>query len=72
MALAVAAMWISNLIISWTFPILNNSSALNQVFHHGFAYWIYGLLGILAAGFIRKYLPETMGRSLEEIERHWK
>jgi SP family xylose:H+ symportor-like MFS transporter len=72
MALAVAAMWISNLIISWTFPILNNSSALNQVFHHGFAYWIYGLMGMLAAGFIRKFLPETKGRSLEEIEHHWK
>ncbi len=72
MAMAVAAMWISNLIISWTFPILHNSSSLNQVFHHGFAYWIYGIMGILAALFIRKYLPETKGRSLEEIEHHWK
>lgn len=72
MALAVAAMWISNLIISLTFPILNNSSALNQVFHHGFAYWIYGAMGILAALFVRKYVPETKGRSLEEIENQWK
>jgi SP family xylose:H+ symportor-like MFS transporter len=72
MALAVAAMWISNLIISWTFPILNNASALNQLFHHGFAYWIYGIMGILAALFIRQYVPETKGRSLEEIEHHWK
>jgi SP family xylose:H+ symportor-like MFS transporter len=72
MALAVAAMWISNLIISLTFPILNNSTALNQVFHHGFAYWIYGGMGILAALFVRKYVPETKGRSLEEIESHWK
>jgi SP family xylose:H+ symportor-like MFS transporter len=71
MALAVAAMWISNLIISLTFPILNNSSALNQVFHHGFSYWIYGIMGILAALFVRKYVPETKGRSLEEIEHHW-
>ena len=72
MALAVAAMWISNLIISLSFPILNNSSALNKVFHHGFAYWIYGIMGILAALFVRKYVPETKGRSLEEIEHHWK
>jgi SP family xylose:H+ symportor-like MFS transporter len=72
LALAVAAMWISNLVISWTFPILNNSTALNQIFHHGFAYWIYGIMGILAALFIRKFVPETRGRSLEEIEHHWK
>jgi len=72
MALAVAAMWVSNLIISLSFPILNNSSALNQVFHHGFAYWIYGIMGILAALFVRKYVPETKGRSLEDIEQYWK
>jgi SP family xylose:H+ symportor-like MFS transporter len=71
MALAVAAMWISNLIISWTFPILNNSSALNRVFHHGFAYWIYGIMGILAALFVRRFVPETKGRSLEEIAQRW-
>ena len=72
MALAVAAMWISNLIISLTFPVLNNSSVLNRLFHHGFAYWIYGAMGILAALFIRKYVPETKGRSLEALEQHWK
>ena len=72
MALAVAAMWVSNLIISLSFPILNNSSGLNQVFNHGFAYWIYGIMGILAALFVRKYVPETKGRSLEEIENQWK
>jgi SP family xylose:H+ symportor-like MFS transporter len=72
MALAVAAMWISNLIISWSFPILNNSTALNRLFHHGLAYWIYGIVGMLAALFIRRFVPETRGRSLEEIENHWK
>lgn len=72
MALAVATMWVSNLIISLTFPVLNNSSALNQVFNHGFAYWIYGGMGILAALFVKKYVPETKGRSLEELEHHWK
>jgi SP family xylose:H+ symportor-like MFS transporter len=72
MALAVAAMWVSNLMISLSFPILNNSSALNQVFHHGFAYWIYGIMGLLAALFVRRYVPETKGRSLEDIENQWK
>lgn len=72
MALAVAAMWVSNLVISLSFPILNNSTALNHVFHHGFAYWIYSIMGIVAALFVWKYVPETKGRSLEEIEQYWK
>ncbi len=71
MAIAVAAQWVANLIVSWTFPIMNNSSALNELFNHGFAYWIYGLMGLLSALFIWKMVPETKGRSLEEMEELW-
>ncbi|MFC2089448.1 D-xylose transporter XylE [Bacteroidota bacterium] len=72
MAVAVAAQWISNLIISWTFPIMDKSSMLTEKFNHGFAYWIYGLMGVLAALFVMKYVPETKKKSLEEIEAFWK
>ena len=72
MAFAVAAQWISNLLISWTFPMLNNSSELTAKFNHGFAYWIYGTMAFLAALFVWKLVPETKKKSLEEIERYWK
>lgn len=72
MSLAVAAQWIANLIVSWTFPMMNDNSSLTNVFHHGFAYWIYGIMGILAALFVWKYVPETKGKSLEQIEKIWK
>jgi SP family xylose:H+ symportor-like MFS transporter len=72
MAVAVAAQWISNYLVSWTFPMMDKSSSLNAVFHHGFSYWIYGVMGILAALFMWKYVPETKGKSLEEMERLWK
>jgi SP family xylose:H+ symportor-like MFS transporter len=72
MSIAVAAQWVANLLISWTFPMLNESSALTGLFNHGFSYWIYGLMGILAAWFVWKLVPETKGRSLEEIEKFWK
>ncbi|GAG55465.1 unnamed protein product, partial [marine sediment metagenome] len=49
MALAVAIQWISNYLVSWTFPMMDNSSFLTEHFNHGFAYWIYGCMGILAA-----------------------
>ena len=71
MAFAVAAMWISNLIVSWTFPMMNNSTALTKIFHHGFAYWIYAVMGLAAAFFMWKMVSETKGKSLEEIEHFW-
>jgi SP family xylose:H+ symportor-like MFS transporter len=72
MSVAVAALWIANLIVSWTFPILNDNLWLTEKFHHGFAYWIYGTMGILAALFVYKFVPETKGKTLEEIEKLWK
>jgi MFS transporter, SP family, xylose:H+ symportor len=71
MSIAVAAQWIANLIISWTFPVMNDNTWLTSVFHHGFAYWIYGLMGIIAAIFVWKLVPETKGKTLEEIEKLW-
>jgi SP family xylose:H+ symportor-like MFS transporter len=72
MSIAVAAQWIANLIISWTFPMMNESTLLTRLFNHGFSYWIYGLMGFLAAWFVMKLVPETKGKTLEEIERTWK
>ena len=72
MAVAVAAQWISNYLVSWTFPMMNKSSFLVDNFHNGFAYWIYGVMGILAALFMWKFVPETKGKTLEEMEQLWK
>jgi len=72
MAIAVAAQWIANYLVSWTFPILDKNPYLVEHFKHGFAYWIYGVMGILAALFMAKFVPETKGRSLEQMEALWK
>ncbi len=72
MSIAVAAQWIANLIISWTFPMMNDNTWLTERFHHGFTYWIYGVMGILAALFVWKLVPETKGKSLEDMEFIWK
>lgn len=72
MALAVAAQWIANYLVSWTFPILDKNPYLVGHFHHGFAYWIYGVMGIIAALFMWKMVPETKGRTLEQMEALWR
>jgi SP family xylose:H+ symportor-like MFS transporter len=72
MAVAVAAQWISNYLVSWTFPMMDKSTALNAVFHQGFSYWIYGIMGLLAAWFMWKIVPETRNKTLEQMEGLWK
>lgn len=72
MAIAVAAQWVANYLVSWTFPIMNNDHMLVKYFHHGFAYWIYGVLSLVAAVFVWKLVPETKGKTLEQMEALWR
>jgi len=71
MAIAVAMQWIANLFVSWSFKVLDGNSVLNGMFNHGFAYWVYGAMSILAALFVLKFVPETKGRTLESIQQLW-
>jgi len=63
MAVAVSALWIACFILTYTFPILNAKLGSAGTF------WLYA--AICAAGFvfIKLKLPETKGKSLEQIER---
>ena len=63
MSLAVSALWIACFILTYTFPILNARLGPAGTF------WLYA--GICVAGglFIFFRLPETKGKSLEELER---
>ncbi len=71
MSIAVAAQWITNFLVSMTFPMMDRSSWLNVMFNHGFAYWLYGAASIIAALFVMRYVPETKGRTLEAIQELW-
>ena len=72
MSIAVAAQWIANLLVSWSFKVIDGNSALNAQFNHGFAYWVYGSMSVLAALFMWRWVPETAGHSLEEMHKVWK
>lgn len=65
MAITVVANWGSNLLISSTFPSLLEIST-------GLTYSFYGIMCILSFLFVWKWVPETKGKTLEEIEIHWK
>ena len=58
--------------LSWTFPMLGKNSFLIENLNHGFACWIYGIVPLLALLRIWKFVPETKGKTLEEMEKIWK
>ncbi|MFA9189148.1 sugar porter family MFS transporter [Flavobacterium sp. FBOR7N2.3] len=62
MALATFSLWIACFILTYTFPLLNEGFGAAGTF------WLYAAICILGFLFIRKKLPETKGKSLEEIE----
>ena len=68
MSLATIFLWAANFLVSQTFPMLNESPVLVEKFHHGFSFWIYGLMCLILFIFVYRFIPETKGKSLEEIE----
>jgi len=72
MSIATATVWIGDLIISWSFPVLDDNPWLVEKFNHGFAYWLYAVICFLAILFVWKMVPETKGNTLEQIEKLWK
>jgi len=62
MALATFALWIACFILTYTFPLLN------EEFGAAGTFWLYAGICVLGFLFVRKKLPETKGKTLEEIE----
>ena len=71
MAIATVCLWIANLVISQTFPMMDDNPWLIEKFHHAFPFWIYGAFCVVLLLFVVRYVPETKGKSLEEIEKMW-
>lgn len=63
MAIATMSLWIASFVLTYTFPILNKWLNASGTF------WLYAFICITGFLFILKKLPETKGKSLEEIEK---
>ena len=63
MALATTALWSACFVLTYTFPILNKLLDASGTF------WLYAFICLAGFLFILKKLPETKGKSLEEIEK---
>ena len=73
-AIAVAFQWIFNFIVSSTFVPMYNMTLgdMGDSFGHFFAYALYGIICIIAAIFVWKLVPETKGKTLEEMTAFWR
>jgi SP family galactose:H+ symporter-like MFS transporter len=65
MGLATMMNWGSNLIVALTFLSLLHSLGRSATF------WLYAVIGILAWFFVYRLVPETKGRTLEQIDAEW-
>ena len=62
MGVSVLCLWVTNAIIAFAFPILVETIQIEG------AFLVFVVLGLIAIAFLTKFLPETKGRSLEQLE----
>jgi len=63
MSVATFSLWAACFVLTYTFPLLNRALKASGTF------WLYAAICILGFVFIKAKLPETKGKSLEQLER---
>jgi sugar porter (SP) family MFS transporter len=71
MAIATVFLWAANLVVSYSYPLMDKNPWLVEKFNHGFPFFVYAAFCAVLAVFMIVVVPETKGRTLEDIERTW-
>jgi len=72
MSVAVAGQWAANYVVSQSFPIVMDSEVNNSSTWNGsLPYFIFIAFIVIIMFVTSKFIPETKGKSLEEIENFW-
>lgn len=67
MSIAAFTVWVSCYIVAQTFPMMNDNPAIGPAL----TFWIYGAVSLFSFFFVLAMIPETKGRTLEQIEKIW-
>ena len=65
MSISLFSLWAAVFVVSQLFPVLL------EWIGSSFTFWIFMVMSVLSYFFVLKIIPETKGKSLEEIERSW-
>jgi SP family xylose:H+ symportor-like MFS transporter len=68
MGVAVASVWITNFFVVQSFPMLHQNPTLQELFNGGFTFWVYAAISLISIVIVAKFVPETKGKTLEELE----
>lgn len=72
LSVATLCLWAANFVVSQTFPMMEaEGSWFVRVFNHGFPFYLYAAFCGALLLVVLFLIPETKGKSLEEIERCW-
>ena len=71
MSIAVAAQWLFNALVANSFPLINQSALNQDSFNGALPYFIFASFCVVAMVFVWKLVPETKGKTLEEMEALW-
>ncbi len=72
LGLATFFLWVADYAVTQTFPIMDaKDSWLVKNFNHAFPFYIYAFVCVVLVLVVWRLVPETKGRTLEEIERSW-
>ncbi len=73
LGLATFFLWMADYLVTQTFPIMDaKDSWFVKQFNHAFPFYIYAAFCVVLVLLVVKWVPETKGRSLEEIEASWR
>jgi len=72
LGLATFFLWTADYIVTQTFPMMEaKDSWFVRTFHHAFPFYVYAAFCAVLLVVVGRLVPETKGRSLEEIEQAW-
>ena len=72
LGIATFFLWSANYVVSQSFPMMDENAWLVDRFHHGFPFFVYAVFCVVLVVVVGGFVPETKGRSLEEIEANWR